>query len=314
MKQNNKHVPYIIFQKFYLQNIIGRFSRQHYAVKASSQNSSYCLNLIKTRDYENYLCTLLLPTDMRMVGIVARAFNIELAQIQASTTEKHTAKMRTEFWRRNLEETFNGRPPAHPVFLTMAYCLYDKSMSAKYFTRMIDIRERYIDNIQFMSLEDAEDYGEYSTSSVFYLLLERLGSGDPDLQHAASHLGKALSLVTLLRSIPYFLSKNSVILPVESLVKHSLSNEDIVRGSNKKAVCDVVWDIASQAFIHLEHAKDILKKFKSRKNNIFLPVILCESFLSGLQKSDFDILNPKINQKNWTLALKLVIANWKKMY
>ena len=36
----------------------------------------------RKNDYENYLCTLLLPKDARTVAFVIRAFNVELAQVR----------------------------------------------------------------------------------------------------------------------------------------------------------------------------------------------------------------------------------------
>lgn len=295
-------------------DICKSFSRL-YVTKSAEQSVSYCLHTIKNRDYENYLCTLLLPSKIRLVGITARAFNVELALIQESTTESQIAKMRTEFWRRSLDETFDGKPPKHPVFLAMANCLCEKNMSKKYFTRMIDIRERYINTKQFMSLCDVEDYGEYTASSVIYLLIERLDLSDNyDITHIASHLGKATSLVTLIRSVPYFITKRSVVLPTEILVKHGLSNEDIIRKENEDKVADVIYDIASQAFVHLEHAQNILNKQNIKGNSIFLPLISCKSYLEKLQKMNFDIYNVNVHKKNWTLAIRLLLAHWRNKF
>ncbi|PNJ44393.1 NDUFAF6 isoform 12, partial [Pongo abelii] len=40
----------------------------------------YCLELLRKRDYEGYLCSLLLPAESRSSVFALRAFNVELAQ------------------------------------------------------------------------------------------------------------------------------------------------------------------------------------------------------------------------------------------
>ena len=42
----------------------------------------YCINLVKTHDYENYLIGLLVPPEKRGVYYAIRAFNIEIATIR----------------------------------------------------------------------------------------------------------------------------------------------------------------------------------------------------------------------------------------
>ncbi|XP_058031579.1 NADH dehydrogenase (ubiquinone) complex I, assembly factor 6-like [Ahaetulla prasina] len=55
------------------------------ALAVSSQPSAggderYCLDLLRKRDYEGFLCALLLPAESRASVLALRAFNVELAQ------------------------------------------------------------------------------------------------------------------------------------------------------------------------------------------------------------------------------------------
>lgn len=46
----------------------------------ASGSEQYCLELLRKRDYESYLCSLLLPAESRSSALALRAFNVELAQ------------------------------------------------------------------------------------------------------------------------------------------------------------------------------------------------------------------------------------------
>ena len=272
----------------------------------------YCTNLVKKRDYQNYLALLLLPFEIRMMGVVVSAFNIELAQIQEQTSELLMARGRLEFWRKSLDDTFKGHPPAHPVTISLALCLEKVMVSKQWFDRLISIRTQYLNDLPFMTLHDAEEYGDYAVSSIFYILLEYLQCENGAAEHAASHLGKACSLVTLIRSVPHFIQQKKVFLPTELCFHHSVSHEDIIRNRNKDGVHEVIYDTASQAFIHLEHMLKILPDVPPNCKQIYLPSVICEIFLEHLRQIDFDVYNSKFNQKQWMLPFKLLMATVKK--
>lgn len=272
---------------------------------AKNRPIDYCVNLVKSRDYENYLCLSLLPQDVQAVGFTVRAFNIEVAQIQETTSNTQTGKMRVDFWRKNISKTYEGLPPNHPVAISLALCLEKQMLAEKWFHKIIDIRERYINNAAFMSLNDAEEYGEYASSSIFYLILESLGVPEHlDSSYAASHLGVACSLVTLIRSTPYFAKNGQVILPTELLVKHKLSQEEVIRNSNQSALKEAIYETASQAHLHLDGMKKLLDSVPDAKN-VYLPYFSCDMFLKHIQKLDFDAFHPSWNKKQWTLPALL---------
>ncbi|NWS84079.1 NDUF6 factor, partial [Ptilorrhoa leucosticta] len=82
-----------------------------------------------------------------------------------------------------------------------------------------------------------------------------LGVRDIHADHAASHIGKAQGIVTCLRATPYHCTRRKVFLPMDICMLHGVSQEDFIRGKQEKNVRDVIYDIASQAHIHLEHVR-----------------------------------------------------------
>ena len=279
-----------------------------------NKHLDYCQKLVKSRDYDNYLALILLPALSQNVGFAVRAFNIEIAQIQESTSIVETGKMRVDFWRKKIADTFQGAPPNHPVTILIALCLEKQWMSEKWFQRVIDVREKYLQSTSFMSLDDAEDYGEYAVSSLYYLILESLEVNNNDVFYAASHLGIANSLVTMIKSVPHFISQGQVILPTELCVKHQISQEEILRGQKPEKLAEILFDIASQASLHLDGMHKFLKESNvpMEVKNVFLPSVSCGMFLEHIRKLDFNMNHKSFNQKQWTLPLKLYLASKKK--
>lgn len=76
------------------------------------------------------------------------------------------------------------------------------------------------------------------------------GIKNVDVDHAASHLGKAIGLTSFIRSIPHNAQRRRVLVPEELLVKYRLSQEDWIRFTKKEKIQDVVFEIASQAHMH----------------------------------------------------------------
>lgn len=56
-----------------------------------------------------------------------------------------------------------------------------------------------------------------------YLVLETLGVRNDDADHAASHIGKAVGIVTLLRGTKFHIAQNQLYLPTELLRQYHVS-------------------------------------------------------------------------------------------
>lgn len=74
----------------------------------------------RTHDYENFLCTLLLPKAARSAAFAVRAFNIEVARVADQTSEGNLAAMRMKFWEESLDKLYGNKAPEHPVALELA--------------------------------------------------------------------------------------------------------------------------------------------------------------------------------------------------
>ncbi|XP_073406513.1 NADH dehydrogenase (ubiquinone) complex I, assembly factor 6 isoform X1 [Dendrobates tinctorius] len=280
----------------------------------AAASAAYCAELVRKRDYEGFLCTLLLPGESQSSGFALRAFNIELSQVKDSVSQKNLGLMRMQFWRESIDDIYKEDPPHHPVALELCKAVQKHKLTKRWLTRVIDEREKNLDDRAYRNLKELETYAENTQSSLLYLTLETLGVRDVHADHAASHIGKAQGIITCLRAVPFHSSKRQVFLPVDICILHGASQEDFIRGSQEKNVKDVIFDIASQAHVHLEHARSFQNKVHVAAFPAFNVTVPLDGYLKRLRKSDFNIFHPSLQRRVPWLPLSLYIQSWRKIY
>ncbi|XP_033323997.1 NADH dehydrogenase (ubiquinone) complex I, assembly factor 6 homolog sicily isoform X2 [Megalopta genalis] len=236
--------------------------------------AEYCFELVRKYDHENFLCTLSLPSKPRSAAFAIRAFNVEVAQIQDQTNDSKIGEMRLKFWTDALNNTFKGNPPRSPVMLELARILQKHSLSKHYFKRLIDARLEYLKNCTFLDMNALEKYAEYSTSSIYYLVLEAYDIHNISADHAASHM------------------------------------EAVFQGQISQDLQNVIYDVACYGKQHLDTAISLKKKLQKNIGLIFLPVVPLEQYLGELRKTDFNVFDKRLQKRNSLLPIYLF---WKKL-
>ncbi|KAK7146992.1 hypothetical protein R3I94_009741 [Phoxinus phoxinus] len=277
-------------------------------------NEQYCIDIVRKRDYDGFLCSLLLPEAVRRSTLALRAFNVELAQIKDSVSQKTIGLMRMQFWKSAVEDIYRDDPPSQPIGAELWRAVRKHTLTRRWMLRIISEREKDMEDRAYRNLQDLEAYGENTQSSLLYLLLETLGVKNVHADHAASHIGKAQGILTCLRATPYNSSRRKVYLPMDICMLHGASQEDFIRGSRDQNVRDVVYDIASQAHVHLQHARSFNENVPHAAMPAFLQTVVLEDYLQRVRKVDFDVFHPSLQKRNPMLPLQLYLRSWRKTY
>ncbi|XP_078034656.1 NADH dehydrogenase (ubiquinone) complex I, assembly factor 6 homolog sicily isoform X1 [Augochlora pura] len=280
-------------------------------VVAKQTPAEYCFELVRKYDYENFLCTLSLSAETRSAAFAIRAFNVEVAQVQDQTRDSKIGEMRLKFWSDAVNNTFKGNPPRSPVMLELARILRKHSLSKHYFKRLIDARLEFLKNCSFLDINALEKYAEYSTSSIYYLMLEAHGINDINADHAASHMGKAHGVINSLRSIPYNAKNRMNILPQDILMKHGVSTEAVFQGQINQDLQNVIYDVACCGKQHLDMAISLKKKLQKNIGLIFLPIVSLEQYLDELKRTDFNVYDKRLQRRNSLLPIRIF---WNKLF
>ncbi|XP_028836457.1 NADH dehydrogenase (ubiquinone) complex I, assembly factor 6 isoform X2 [Denticeps clupeoides] len=233
-------------------------------------------------------------------------------QVKDSVSQKNIGLMRMQFWKAAVEDIFRDDPPVQPVSMELWRAVRNHTLTKRWMLRIINAREKDLDDKAYRNLQELETYAEQVQSSLLYLLLETLGVRDVHADHAASHIGKAQGIVTCLRATPFHSRHRKVFLPMDICMLHGASQEDFIRGSREQNVKDVVYDIASQAHVHLQHARSFCKNVPAAAVPAFLQTVVLEDFLQRIRKTDFDIFHPSIQKRNPLLPIELYLRSWKK--
>ncbi|XP_027005616.2 NADH dehydrogenase (ubiquinone) complex I, assembly factor 6 isoform X4 [Tachysurus fulvidraco] len=235
-------------------------------------------------------------------------------QVKDSVSQKTIGLMRMQFWKTAVEDIYRDEPPVQPVSAELWRAVRKHKLTRRWLLRIIAERENDMDDRAYRNLQELESYSENTQSSLLYLLLETLGVKDVHADHAASHIGKAHGIVTCLRATPYHSQRRRVYLPMDICMLHGVSQEDFIRGSREQNVRDVVYDIASQAHVHLQHARSFSKTVPDAAMPAFLQTVAIDDFLERVRKVDFNVFHPSLQRRNPLMPIQLYFRSWKKKY
>ncbi|KAF3910819.1 hypothetical protein ABW20_dc0103953 [Dactylellina cionopaga] len=302
-------------------------SHQHHAPTSIEDVRAYCRELLRTHDYPSYILSTFTPQSIRDAHLAIRAFNIDVASVADQVSNLAVGRMRMQFWRDAIEKTYTGNPPQEPVALLLSKVINQDGiqLTKSFWLKVIAAREQYLGNQSYTSLDALETYSESTYSSLHYLSLEALNYRSTNLDHVASHIGKASGITAVLRGTPLLASPGpnssqaAVLLPVDVCVKHGLRQEDVIRsGSGAAGLKDVVFEIATRANDHLITAREMLKHAGGEGRGMafttFLPAVPTSLYLGRLEDVDFDVFHPSLQRREWRLPWKAYIANSRQQF
>lgn len=192
-------------------------------------------------------------------------------------------------------------------------------LSKHWLTKMIDTRRNalYLSEFPFQTMDQLEKYCEATLVSLYYLLNEKVvqlcGNHNAgfriSLDHIANHLGKAQGVCNILRGIRHNSTYRRCYVPNDILLKSSSTHQDFLRATSSEQVSNAVFELASHANAHLDHAVQLIQDLKSissrQDRRVFLPVVAIRAYLDLLQQCHFDIFDTRLYRKNGLLPWRM---------
>jgi len=266
-----------------------------FETKAGSWDT--CRESVRTSDLDNLLCLAFLPRDVQAACLAVRAFNVEVGSAADKARDPKMAEMRLMWWKQALESAVEGSPPAHPVADALCGAIRHFHLDPKLLEGLIEWRRRDLFAKQPETIDALELYAEGTQTAMFYLTLQALGEfGDQSAVKAASHVGQAVGLTLLLRGTIWHAMHNRCYLPKTVTNGNKLELSSLVKGEPSEALSQCVYEIAVEANRHLELAVEQNPSKMARK--ALMPAAVARIYLSQLEKSNYDIMSPKMRQMN----------------
>ena len=287
-------------------------------VRLSDVHAKAAAELVEKVDYEHYMLSIFFPTEKRLLYQTIRAYNAEISTIRdAVRGNQNTAKMRFQFWRDVLESIYdpgaNRSIPNHPTVIALEKACREGKLGRQWLERCLNAKEAEMLDEEWTNLSDMEEYAEAAFSSLIYSSIECLGVSETEsINTAASHLGIAQGLTTLLRAVPYSVeTENRVPLARWILAKNNCLGDDIfldsVTDHNKFPIegKNAIFEFASVAQNHLRSAKDVMTNQDGNYGPLvdqkvypaFLPAMLVQEYLDCLEEADFNVFDPSLRKR-----------------
>ena len=241
--------------------------------------------LVRRHDRDRFQTVLFAPAAHREALFALYAFNYEIASVRERVSEPTLGRIRLEWWRETIAAAYEDGPVrSHIVVEALTDAIRGHGLTREHFDRLIDARERDLDDEARASLIALEDYADASSARLIYLALEMLGVPDLAARQAARHVGIAYGLAGLLRAMPYQARASRPLVPAE---------------------------IAAAASRHLVLARGLRSAVARAAIPALLPAIVAERYLRRLKRAGCDPFDKAVTApdplQSWRFAAAALV-------
>lgn len=256
--------------------------------------------MLRRHDRDRYQTVLFASADRRDALFALFAFNYEIARVREAVTQPMLGRIRLQWWREVIEAAYAGATTRqHIVALPLTAAIRQHRLSRDHFDRLIDTRERDLDDDPPADMTALGDYAEGTSAALQLLVLEVLGIGDAASRAAASEIGIAYALAGILRAMPFHAATGRRLVPAAFALDDNdyrhLRGTDTVRGAAR--------DIAAAAAARLSVARARLPLPRAARPAL-LPAVITGRYLRRLRRVEYDPFTP-------TLLLPDTLQSWR---
>ncbi|MBV8777948.1 MAG: squalene/phytoene synthase family protein, partial [Alphaproteobacteria bacterium] len=211
---------------------------------------------VRQHDRERYLTVLFAPMRHRNALFALYAFNYEIARVRESVHEPMLGQIRLQWWREAIAAAYgDGAPRRHLVVEPLTATIREYRLDRTSLDRLIDARERDLDDAPPPDTAALEAYAEGSAAALIYLALEVLGAATPPALAAARHIGIAYALSGLIRALPLHAAAGRLWIPADVAAAARLEPRDYGASRAGAALRQAVETLAREARRHLVAAR-----------------------------------------------------------
>jgi NADH dehydrogenase [ubiquinone] 1 alpha subcomplex assembly factor 6 len=136
-------------------------------------------------------------------------------------------------------------------------------------------------------------------------------AGEDAAYMAAGHVGRAATMVTMLRSVPHTAENSQrFTLPFWVMSKHSVRREDFLTGQSTAEMRDCVLEVATVANNQLIDVREMQGGVDEATSRALLPATLAQDYLKRLEGCDFDVFDPSLIRSRVD-NVKLMVQLWR---
>jgi NADH dehydrogenase [ubiquinone] 1 alpha subcomplex assembly factor 6 len=244
---------------------------------------------VRTHDRDRFQTALFAPAEAREALFALYAFNYEIARVRESVREPMLGQIRLQWWREAIDAAYDGTPPRrHEVVEPLTAAIRTHGLGREHFARLIEARERDLDEAPPATLVALEDYAEGTSAPLIRLALEALGAATPQTLDAATEIGVAYALTGLIRAMPVHARAGRLMIPDDIAEDTGLDRGDYIALRATPALRRAVEAVASAATGRLDAARAMRRGLPKAALPALLPARIAAHALTRLKRAGFD--------------------------
>jgi NADH dehydrogenase [ubiquinone] 1 alpha subcomplex assembly factor 6 len=195
-----------------------------------------------------------------------------------------------------------------PSFTALISSPPQKLLTRRFFEHIIDAREDDLEVSQRSSVEDVEEYGDKTFSSLLKLCLEAADVRSDGPDHVAAHLGRAMAIATAIRSAEALArTKGEIAIPQSLMRSFEVPSKTLLEpmavpiektSNDNQKLSEAVFEFATSGNSHLEHARDYFKTIdaglQKQSHGIFLRCLQTSQLYEVFEETNFDVFDPRL--------------------
>jgi squalene synthase HpnC len=209
-----------------------------YAIPASApspeQAREYCRRLARSH-YENFsVATWFLPGRLRQHFCNVYAYCRISDDLGDEVGDTGSALALLNQWEAELNACYDSHPK-HPVFVALAETVETFNIPKHEFSDLLRAFRQDQTVTRYEGFDDVLGYCRYSANPVGHLVLHLCGYSDAERQQLSDFTCTALQLANFWQDVSVDYAKGRIYLPIESLRRFGVSEDDIASNRNTQA-------------------------------------------------------------------------------
>jgi squalene synthase HpnC len=209
------------------------------AAPSLEQSRAYCERLARSH-YENFsVASWFLPARLRQHFFNVYAYCRISDDLGDEVGNPAASLLLLDQWQRELDACYAGSP-RHPVFVALAETVRKFEIPQHEFSDLLTAFRQDQTITRYETFDDLLGYCRNSANPVGHLVLYLCGYRDAERQKLSDYTCTALQLANFWQDVSVDYAKGRIYLPLESLRRFGVSEEDLTANRNTSSFCEMM--------------------------------------------------------------------------
>lgn len=262
----------------------------------ASVGTVVCADIVRDRDRDRYLATLLAPETLRGHLFALYAFDLELRAVATRVSEPIIGEMRLQWWLDAFALAAHGGVSGNPVVDAVCGAVEIGNLSYESLREAINARRFDVDGRPFLSENDLKTYLDQTFGTIMRcacsILLRGRDWKDIDIIERAGYISGLIRILLTLRGCDL---NGRICLSQDMLTRRSIDSNDDFPGQDEAGLVSLVHDMTSRVEKGLDELNDALPALDPALLPVFAPLATGRLWLKTLRGQSDDDMSGRVS-------------------